>query len=110
YHGETIPSLYSLAPKGRVIMSVSPPFCEEVFISLNPQDIVVLYTDGITEARGSTHTEMYSSQRLINLIKNNIEADLNKITKEIIDSVIAYSGGPENLEDDLSLLCFRIKQ
>lgn len=98
------------SPKGKVIMSLSPPACEEVAITLNPQDIVVLYTDGITEAKGSANEEMYSTQRLINLIKNNIQRNLSEITKEIIDSVIAYSGGPENLEDDLSLLCFKIKQ
>lgn len=97
------------SPKGKVIMSISPPSCEEIFISLNPSDIVVLYTDGITEAKGIANVEMYSTQRLINLIKNNLTNNLSKITKEIIDSVISYSGGIENIEDDLSLLCFRVK-
>lgn len=97
------------APRGKVIMSMSPPTCEEISIFLKPLDLVVLYTDGITEAKGKTNAEMYSTQRLINLIKNNSIKEISNLTKEIIESVIAYSGGLENVEDDLSLLCFRVK-
>ncbi len=97
------------SPKGKVIMEMSPPDCEEISIPLSPSDLVLLYTDGITEAVGKTNVEMYSTERLIDLIKNNFTKELNTITKEIIDSVIAYLGGIENLEDDLSLLCFRVK-
>lgn len=96
------------SPRGKVIMSLAPPNCEEISIQLEKGDTVILYTDGIIEARNPGSNDMYSTEQLIELIQENSELSTNDLAKKIIEFAIEYSGGIEHIEDDLSVLCFRV--
>lgn len=62
-------------------------------------DILLLYTDGITEVR--RNGEFFGEERLINLLKlKHLSAE--RLPKLILDKVLEFSGGV--LQDDVAIL------
>jgi|GEM_PF-4096418 len=82
-------------------------FVGETQLQLNPGDVVVLYTDGVTEA-WNKHKEPYGLDRMVALIQKNHQ----KTAKEIKDAVIAdlrdYIGG-RKIDDDITLVVIKQK-
>ena len=74
--------------------------------TLEPDDKLFLYTDGVVEAINSNE-ELYGINRLV----DNLKKVHNKYSKEIIDyvneSISDYSKGLEQY-DDITMLCFKI--
>ena len=101
-------SIEQFSPRGRVVMSLAPPECEEIFIQLQNGEMVVLYTDGIIEARNPNSQKMYSLENFIDFIQKNSHLGPSELSKKIIESCVEYSGGIQHLEDDLSVLCFKV--
>jgi serine phosphatase RsbU (regulator of sigma subunit) len=78
---------------------------EEHPVSLGPADVVVLYTDGITEAFNTAH-EMFGLERLIEVVQGNSGASAGELLKAIEASVAAFTGdAPQS--DDITLLVIR---
>jgi serine phosphatase RsbU (regulator of sigma subunit) len=79
-------------------------------IDLKPGDIMVFYTDGISEAM-NINNELYSSDKLIELLnKSNIQdLDSNTICMKILNSVKYFVGESEQ-HDDIALVVVKIKQ
>jgi sigma-B regulation protein RsbU (phosphoserine phosphatase) len=73
---------------------------------LKPTDLLVLYSDGITEAKES-HEEEFGEQRLETLITANYERPLPEIQTEILEAVKKWSG--QDPEDDMTLVLVRAK-
>jgi len=73
-------------------------FVQESFM-LQPGDSVVLYTDGVTEARDE-QGEFYGEQRLIDFAAANVIND--RFTKELRKSIFAFKGSAEQ-SDDISI-------
>ncbi|MCK9631468.1 MAG: SpoIIE family protein phosphatase [Methanoregula sp.] len=71
-------------------------------IPLAPGDVMVLYTDGITEAVNDRE-EMYDLPRLIETIRNNSNSSSKELADEIISSVFAFSGTTPQF-DDITLM------
>lgn len=69
-------------------------------VTLQHGDAVVLYTDGVIEARSDEG--MFGEARLITAIKNSHAKNVEDLTGEIFNEVYAFSGG--HLSDDLALL------
>lgn len=67
-----------------------------------PHDILVLYSDGITEAL-NTEFEMYGTDRLKDLLTDKRELSVDKIRKEILTDLEAFQAG-ENPDDDITLV------
>jgi serine phosphatase RsbU (regulator of sigma subunit) len=80
----------------------------EYTVKLNPGQVIVLYTDGVTEAEGPKG-EQYGEERLKDLLTSlpqSLEA------KEIVDSVeksVTGFVGSDELTDDLTLLVVRMR-
>ncbi len=74
-------------------------------VELNPGDGIVLYTDGITEARDITK-EQYGIERLCQVISKNWHLSAEKIKEAVIDDLIRYIG-EQKVFDDISLLLFK---
>lgn len=72
-------------------------------ISLDPGDMIVLYSDGVTEAPSRTG-EQFGEQRLQDVIDQNCEKSLDEIQSSILDAVHAWSDEPE---DDMTILIAR---
>ena len=71
---------------------------------LRPGDLLVLYSDGITEASSRKGVE-FGEGRLRNLIEEHRDEPLAQIQRRVIDAVRQWSG--EEPEDDMTLLIVR---
>jgi len=78
---------------------------DESTVGLESGDLLVFYTDGITEPENE-YGEMFSDERLISLIEKNSEREDEKLISMILDSVRQWTGSPE-LFDDMTLLLAR---
>ena len=74
-------------------------------VGLGSGDALVLYTDGITEAR-SPSGELLGEERLLALLSGLTGAPAEEIADRVIDSATAFSGGP--LTDDAALVVVRV--
>jgi phosphoserine phosphatase RsbU/P len=100
-HGEVVP----LDSNGTVVGAFPFAKYDEGCIVLNPGDLLVCYTDGITEPENA-YGEMFGEERLIDLIKKHAAEDDHAIVKIVLDSVRSWTGSPE-LHDDMTLLLAR---
>lgn len=74
---------------------------------LNPGDVVVMYTDGVTEAVNSDN-EMFGEDRLEELIQRNVTLSAEQIKQRILDEVISFTRGlPQG--DDITLIVLKMK-
>jgi sigma-B regulation protein RsbU (phosphoserine phosphatase) len=80
---------------------------DEQAMSLEPGDLLVGFTDGVTETPNGTGEE-FGEQRLTQLLAQNCEKPLDKIAGEISASVAAWSGGVERHDDTTLLLARRV--
>jgi serine phosphatase RsbU (regulator of sigma subunit)/HAMP domain-containing protein len=90
--------------KGRVISETIQCNLEEKSINLSRGDKIILYTDGITEAKNSSR-ELFGEERLFNVIEQNFNQAPKQLCNSIYESVTTFSGLRESLfEDDISIL------
>ncbi|MDM8558951.1 SpoIIE family protein phosphatase [Candidatus Parabeggiatoa sp. HSG14] len=82
-------------------------FIAEAKVSLKSGDIIVLYTDGITEAE-NLDKEQYGLERLCETVKQNWQHTADEIRKAVIDDVKQYIG-TQKVFDDITLLVLRQK-
>jgi serine phosphatase RsbU (regulator of sigma subunit) len=76
---------------------------EHAETSLEPEDTLFLYTDGLTEARHGG--ELYGEDRLFVALADAPERRPRKLMQRVVADVMAYSRGV--LRDDLALLVVR---
>lgn len=74
-------------------------------IPFRPGDLLVLYTDGITEAMNKKSQE-FGEDRLLNVIKENFSSNSYNIREKIIDAVRIFTGEKE-AEDDATLIIIK---
>jgi len=80
---------------------------EEAFLDLDPGDLLVLYTDGITEACDSSG-EMFGSERLAELARAaGPAASARSVCQRILEAVRAHTGRVQ-AEDDLTAVVLRV--
>ncbi len=81
--------------------------CNEVI--LEPGDIILYYTDGVTEALGMTG-DRFNESRLISLLESIAEKPLG--AKEILDFLFkkldSFIGPNHHLEDDASMIVLKV--
>lgn len=96
-------TLITLKPMGRIITPVFPILSEEISFQLELGDLIVLLTDGLTEARTPDSVRMFGEDELLKLIISQRTLPLTTIRDNVFDSVIKFSGGIEKIQDDLTL-------
>ena len=74
-------------------------------ITLEPDDIVVCFTDGVNEAQSGEMTEEYGMERFKNVILNSRNARAAEIRDNIISAVTEFAGGHQF--DDVTLMVFK---
>jgi phosphoserine phosphatase RsbU/P len=72
---------------------------------MKPGDLLVCYTDGITEPE-NVYGEMFGEERLIDLVKKHSHEDDQRIIDIVLEAVRGWTGSPE-LYDDMTLLLAR---
>ncbi len=78
---------------------------DESCLSMTPGDLLVCYTDGITEPENA-YGEMFGEERLIELVRKYIHREDGEIVALILEAVRSWTGTPE-LQDDMTLLLAR---
>jgi sigma-B regulation protein RsbU (phosphoserine phosphatase) len=83
------------------------PFAKygESRVQLQPCDLLVFYTDGITEPENA-YGEMFGEERLIELLVRNADKDEADLVTAVTDAVRQWTGTDE-LQDDMTLLLVR---
>jgi sigma-B regulation protein RsbU (phosphoserine phosphatase) len=72
---------------------------------LSPGDVLVLYTDGVTETFNAKH-EMFGEERLTEAVRDRALAPAQELVEAIKTEVTAFAGGvPQS--DDITLLVLR---
>lgn len=74
-------------------------------IMLLPGDIVVLYTDGITEAENADG-ELYGLKRLTDIVKENWQKSAEEIKQLVLDDLWNYIG-QHIIHDDVTLVILK---
>ena len=82
-------------------------FVAETIVQLHSGDVVVLYTDGITEAENMDKV-LYSLERLIEVIQINWQLTATEIRHAVIDDVRSHIG-EQKIFDDITLLVLKQK-
>jgi sigma-B regulation protein RsbU (phosphoserine phosphatase) len=78
---------------------------ESVEYQLQPGDVLVLYTDGLTEAE-NIHAKPYGEDRLVAVARANASQSAANIMAKIIESVAAFRGTAPPF-DDMTLVVIR---
>ena len=97
-----------LATGGTLLGVFDSVFFEAETITLNKNDILVFYTDGITETENAAE-ELYGKERLIDVIQKHANLSASEIIKQIEKSLAEFSGTPHR-SDDLTVVVIKIKE
>lgn len=93
--------------KGGTVLGTFDDFVyEEETVQLNVGDLILLYTDGVTEAT-SEKDEMFETERLLKTLKDNQGITAQEISQKIVEDVLSFQGSlPQN--DDITLVLIKI--
>jgi sigma-B regulation protein RsbU (phosphoserine phosphatase) len=94
-----------LDARGIILGAVSGAEIEERAITIEPGDLVVFYTDGVTEAMDSSH-QFFGEERLEAIVADKAGASAQEVLEAIVEAVRAFSGGIAQ-SDDLAILVVR---
>jgi uncharacterized protein YbjT (DUF2867 family) len=108
--GRLVPQLlqagYRVRALGRSISKLKGrPWGNHPLVELAAGDVLILYTDGITEAM-NREKAFYSAARLISAVEREKNAPVDAFTREVFRSVKEFTEG-ENLSDDITLLAIQ---
>jgi len=78
---------------------------KEMEIKLNNNDIITLFTDGINESLNSDFEE-YGYERLENILKDNSDESVDKLSNEIMKSVTTFTKD-NSQHDDITLVLLK---
>ncbi|MDR0310863.1 MAG: SpoIIE family protein phosphatase [Acidobacteriota bacterium] len=78
---------------------------EQETLRLAEGDMIVAYTDGLTECT-DINGEEFGEERLIELIQDNREMPLEDLSEKVLESVLAWSSTEEQA-DDITLIIAR---
>ncbi|MEN8190846.1 MAG: SpoIIE family protein phosphatase [Thermodesulfobacteriota bacterium] len=98
--GEFLPSLHEPVAGAMEGMGYST-----VKMTLEPNDMVFLYTDGVTEAMNEDE-ELYSDKKLLNLVNEKQYNSSQELIQTVAGSVATFAGRAEQ-SDDITMLGVR---
>jgi sigma-B regulation protein RsbU (phosphoserine phosphatase) len=98
-------ALQELAARGIVMAAFDEIDLEEREIEVAPGDLLVFYTDGVTEAM-NTHHELFGEKRLQAVVTANADAPAQQVVDAVVSAVEAHVGDTAQ-SDDLTLLVVR---
>jgi sigma-B regulation protein RsbU (phosphoserine phosphatase) len=90
---------------GMVPPAIFDSIIKDTSIHFGSNDVLLLYTDGVTEAANATGDE-YGSERLIELLRNHGDKDAQEIIEQTLDSVKRFSQSTSQ-QDDLTLIAVK---
>jgi sigma-B regulation protein RsbU (phosphoserine phosphatase) len=75
---------------------------EQGEMALQPGDLLLAYTDGITEPE-NIYGEQFGEERVLEVVQRSGNASPEELVEEIYRTVSEWTGSPD-LQDDMTLL------
>ena len=91
---------------GTIIGLVEDPDIVDVRLDLKPGDSLVLFTDGVPEARSAQ--ELFGEERLVELVSRSAGLDAGGLAERIEQEVLGFQG--QSNSDDLAILVLRVRE
>jgi len=79
---------------------------EQIEMEVDHGDIIVMYTDGVSEAMNETN-EQFTSARILGIIKDDFMDNANDLGNRIIERINDFIGTQEQ-HDDMSLIVVKV--
>lgn len=103
-----------IKPDGRIVLltktGIALGVIETLYsaeqITLGIGDLLILYTDGVTEAV-DTQDQQYGLERLIQVVQTYHESHTSDIVQKVLDDLAVYTSGTEQF-DDITLVVIRV--
>ena len=93
--------------EGGILLGIMPGMSyKSASLQLEPDDILFLYTDGLSEAARADE-EMFGEDRIKQFLASNVSLAPSAILENIERDVALYIG-EESLTDDFTLLCVKV--
>jgi len=74
---------------------------------LEPGDLLLVYTDGVTEANDPDENE-FGEERLLEVVRANADANVRDLTEKVFAAIAEFSLGLHNPHDDITLVSVRV--
>jgi sigma-B regulation protein RsbU (phosphoserine phosphatase) len=81
---------------------------EEKRIDLSAGDVIVLYTDGITEAMNA-HSDLFGESRLSRIVEEHGHLESGELRERILREIEAFVGGADQ-HDDMTMILLKIEK
>ncbi|MCK8058474.1 MULTISPECIES: SpoIIE family protein phosphatase [unclassified Fusibacter] len=95
------------APAGFVLAGMEGINYKQQSLMLEPDDVIYLYTDGVTEAT-NLENELFAESRLQTILNENKESTLTELLGSIKTNIDAFVGAAPQF-DDITMLAFEYK-
>jgi sigma-B regulation protein RsbU (phosphoserine phosphatase) len=92
-----------LHSKNMVLGAFSFASYQTVPMHMNPGDLLVVYSDGITEAE-NPHDEMFGEERLVGLIREHASSGCHSLEKTLLESIEEFTEGMAQTDDMTCML------
>jgi serine phosphatase RsbU (regulator of sigma subunit) len=79
---------------------------EEEVVPLHPGDVIVLYTDGITEAM-NTSSDLFGESRLSRIVEEHGHLDSGELRERILREIEAFVGSADQ-HDDMTMILLKV--
>jgi len=99
-------SLRTLTEGGLILGMMENVIYGEQRIQLAPGDLIVMFTDGVTEVINQREEE-FGEERLVRIIRENRSAEAKQLINKINDALRRFTGGVHQ-NDDITLVVMRI--
>jgi phosphoserine phosphatase RsbU/P len=94
---------------GGVVLSILEHFpYDESVLTVSPGDVLVLYSDGVTEA-GNKDLEFFSEAKLSQVINENRSASAVEIIERIVAAVRVHAAGADQTDDITLVVVKRLR-
>ena len=90
------------------IEQLFPFHLHEQSLPLAPGDVIVLYTDGISEAM-NTDGDLFGEARLSQIIEEHGHLDVTELRERVLREVEAFAGAADQ-NDDLTMILMKIEE
>jgi sigma-B regulation protein RsbU (phosphoserine phosphatase) len=67
-------------------------------LQLNPGDVLVVYSDGVTDAE-NPQGDMFEEERLLQVIKSNASAGVEVLKEKILEAIDQFTEGMAQTDD-----------
>jgi sigma-B regulation protein RsbU (phosphoserine phosphatase) len=94
----------TIGETGAILGMLDTPLLRDASVTLTPGDVVVLYTDGVTEARSGR--EFFDDERLVGVIAASAASPAQDIADRIVAAALDFQGGSAG--DDIAVVVIKV--